>query len=189
MYYGPSRYHPGRRNQRTADGVAARAKQAKQQYKTHADDVDREYNEWIPETMGPGPVRTHLSTYKLHVAVVGAFGEASRDLDQTVRTIARQGSDKTYTHMGAATPDAAFPFILTRIRRSLGIEFVRSYQLLLQHRLSAILADEPADLPVRHNFGVAQAAQDVMHTLGTDFAVATSIPNHAWLTTGFQGIT
>ena len=125
--------------------------------------------------MGTGPVRKHLTTFDLHVTVIGASGEVSPDFEKLVKEITRKGSTNTYQEIGTKTADAAYPHIKSRITKVLGIAIVRSHAELLHRRISAILARAEDDLPVQYPYQQTVAAQQLCTELANDFISATTL--------------
>ena len=73
--------------------------------------------------------------------VFGAFGEASKDVRDFVRTVAEKGAVRHWQDMGARSCVEARGLIASEVWRGLGIEAVRSAAELKLSRISMMRGD------------------------------------------------
>ena len=99
--------------------------------------ADRKYNGVDPQDDNPGPLQAALEAYgRVQGWVLGAFGEASRDLHTLVKLIGDLGASRGWREMGARTVVEASAVLHQRARRHIGIEAVRSHARLKLDRLA-----------------------------------------------------
>ena len=96
---------------------------------------DARWNRTVPGQVGRFE-QTFNAYGRVRGFVIGAFGEFSRDLNDFVKYVAKVGGERKWMSMGARSAKEASQILMTRNRRVLGIEAVRSHAELLLDRIA-----------------------------------------------------
>ena len=137
-----TRYSPARFFQaQTCDAVRSRQQQVHTDALRKAKQVDAKYNGWDKNSDVPGPMTQRLADFgRVEGLVVGAHGEASKDLISLIRRITDRACETRFRQMGFQSPRSAKSTVKQQIYLSLGIEAVRGMARLRIQNLAAALA-------------------------------------------------
>ena len=81
-----------------------------------------------------GPILTRLRSFgRVRGLVYGAYGEASADVHDLLRTAAHEMAERTWRLLGARSADEMRSFMVASARRRVGLAAV---QAMARHRLA-----------------------------------------------------
>ena len=106
------------------------------EYKKHARRLDRRFHQQALQAGHPGPILTRLQSFgRVRGLVYGAYGEASADVHDLLRTAAHELAERSWRLMGARSPSEMRSIMVSSARRRIGLAAV---QAMARHRLARV---------------------------------------------------
>ena len=104
------------------------------EYEKHARSLDRRFYAQAVQGGQVGPILTRLRSFgRVRGLVYGAYGEASADVHDLLRTAAHEMAERTWRLLGARSADEMRSFMVASARRRVGLAAV---QAMARHRLA-----------------------------------------------------